>query len=329
MRVLGIGQSNLDRYIVEKTLKNGKISQQHLSELLLGGTVPAALILLARHGVACDFITSLGRDEAANTIANTLRREGITLKINLQSETKINTIIDDVHGQRQKIPCGVIHTPIKNIDKSYLAEFDLIIVDRHERDAFYEVLAKKSGHTKIVIDPSTEVSDFTLTMMKEADYPIVPIESLISFEGHRGFLAAAALVHQICEKPFIVTLSDLGSLYYDGQHMEFLPALPIDAVDTCGAGDIYRGAFAYGVLQGWNIQKCAQYANVAAGLQCTKLGNVPAVPSKDDIKRHLQKPRRSISLHHVDTYFRQLVSDSTNDRSIPVTTNTISGKDKE
>lgn len=318
MRVLGIGESILDQYIVEKVLKNGQRSRRRLPGLRPGGTVPAALVFLARHGISCDFVTSLGLDAEAAMLTEALRTEGIALKSYTQARTKINTIIDDVNGQRTKLHSSIVHTPIKNLDESYLADFDLVIVDRHERAAFYELLRKKSPHTKIMIDPSTEVSDFTLAMMREADYPILPIESLIPLNGNQGFLTASSLAYEVCQKPFIVTLGELGSLRYDGHHMEFLPALPVEAIDTCGAGDVYRGAFAYGVLQGWDARRAAHYANVAAGLQCTKLGNLPAIPDKPAVEKNLRKPRRRISLRHVDEYFRKLVASGEFDTAAPL-----------
>jgi sulfofructose kinase len=310
-RVLGIGESVLDKYVIEDTTNNthDPASTHSIDEMHIGGPALSAIIFLSRAGVACDFMTGIGQDAEAEIIAKALRKEGVTLKGNPQDNTKVNTVLVDSTGQRRRIRSTVSHTPLRKIDTSYLSQFDLIIIDRHQRDAFYDIMRKKKASTKVVIDPSTEVSDFTIDMIRQADYPIVPIESVAQLGEKDGLLESLAATHSYCDKPLIVTLGEFGSLIYSGQRLELIPPLPIRAVDTNGAGDIFRGAFAYGASQDWDLRECAHFANVAAALVCTKVGNVTAIPTKAEISHHLKKPRRNIHLRDVDNYFRRLLQD--------------------
>lgn len=304
MKVLGIGESVIDNYIIEG---QKAATEAPPGGLHVGGVVPAALILLARMGVDCEFMTSLGQDVEGETIASVLENENITVHTNPQPRSKIGTIIVGADGRRKKIHASAKHTPLTGLDRAHLASFDLIIIDRHERAAFYEVMRKKRRATKVVIDPSTEVSDFTRDMIRQAECPIIPIESLCALQDTENIFSAVTALQRQCAQPLTVTLGDLGSLAYDGKHLAFAPALQLPAVvDTCGAGDIFRGAFAYGLLQKWNRQRCARFANIAAGLQCTRLGNVAAIPTKAEITAHARAARRRLDLHHVNEYFQQL-----------------------
>ena len=65
-----------------------------------------------------------------------------------------------------------------------------------------------------------------------------------------------------------------GSLAWcDGREIR-TPAFPVDCVDSTGAGDVFRGAFAAGCLgdPGGDIEDVLAYANAAAALNCRALG---------------------------------------------------------
>ena len=62
-------------------------------------------------------------------------------------------------------------------------------------------------------------------------------------------------------------------------------------MDTTGAGDVFRGAFAYGIFQKWPLKKTAQFATVVAGLKCTRVGGRAGIPT-------LKEVSTSIRQHH-------------------------------
>jgi sugar/nucleoside kinase (ribokinase family) len=153
----------------------------------------------------------------------------------------------------------------------------MIIIDRHERAAFYEVMRLKKSTTAVLIDPSTEVSDFTLDMIRQAEHPVVPIETLVHLPGD-DLLTALDALHTLANKPVTVTAGALGCVLYDGTVVEIVRPLALQSIDTSGAGDVYRGAYAYGILQGWSQRRTASFANTIAGMQCTSAGNMSAIP---------------------------------------------------
>lgn len=293
MKVLGIGESVIDNVyrIAGEVPKNFDPKGMH-SEKHVGGPILTAMIALARLGVPCTYMTSVGRDDDADLIHNLMRHENVRLLPKYQHKTKVNTIvINQQTGQRVKLRGQIKHDSIKDLSRSFLHKFDLIIIDRHEQKAFYEIVKKKKASTKIIIDPSIEISKFTLDMIKYADYPIIPIEAVIptytgSFDDIDHVLKR---LYQWTNKPLIITAGEMGSFIYNGETAELLPPLPIKAVDTTGAGDIYRGAFAYGIIKGWDLKKTARFSNIVAALQCKRLGNAAAIPTKGEIMQHHNK----------------------------------------
>jgi sulfofructose kinase len=273
-----------------------------------GGPVVAALSLLTKLGHDCTLTTTIGKDKPGLSLRRIIKKQGIALQSQPQVATKVNTIVVDAEtGQRQKIHSRVKHAPLKNLDPAFVRSFDLIIVDRHERQAFYEVVKHKNPEAKLIIDPSTEVSSFTLDMMRYADHPIVPIETVVQISEGRSLLQSVQTLQRVCGKTLIVTMGRFGSLVHDGSKLIIVPAMVVETVNANGAGDVYRGAFAFGQLQGWPITKCAEFANAAAALQCTKLGNATAVPSLPAINHSITEGEQlSVNLPLLNDHFTKL-----------------------
>jgi sugar/nucleoside kinase (ribokinase family) len=61
------------------------------------------------------------------------------------------------------------------------------------------------------------------------------------------------------------------------------PGIPVTTVDTTGAGDVFRGAFAYALLRGDEPRDVLRFANAAAAVSCTRVGAMNSVPSLADI----------------------------------------------
>jgi sugar/nucleoside kinase (ribokinase family) len=273
MKVLGIGESVIDKV---------EIAGRQQAMTHVGGPVTIALVVLARLGAQCHYVTSLGPDRTADMIKQLIEAEGMTASYTLQEATKINTMALDGNGQRTKLRSTAEHRPISGVSSQLIREADLIILDRHEPLAFYEVMHYKRPETEVIIDPSTEVSPHTLDMMRCVEHPIVPVETLAHFDSH-DVPTALAKLYDVCGKPVVVTLGELGSLIYDGQEIIEVEPVEVAVVDTTGAGDIYRGAYGYGVLQGWSRQRSAAFANAVAGRHCARRGNHSAVPSRQEL----------------------------------------------
>ena len=85
--------------------------------------------------------------------------------------------------------------------------------------------------------------------------------------------------------------SDLtgGALALDGDHAVRSPAFTVDAVDTTGAGDVFRAGFIHGRLSGWPLDRTLRFANAAAAVSCTRLGALAGIPSLADVEAMLER----------------------------------------
>ncbi|MCB1737756.1 MAG: adenosine kinase, partial [Gammaproteobacteria bacterium] len=73
-------------------------------------------------------------------------------------------------------------------------------------------------------------------------------------------------------RQFAVTLGPKGALIWDGTKLIEIAPTPVKAVDTVGAGDMFAGAFLYGLTQGWDHARAGRLASKASAHLVTAFG---------------------------------------------------------
>jgi len=108
-----------------------------------------------------------------------------------------------------------------------------------------------------------------------------------TFTGKDTLTEAANELKEI-SKTFVITIGPKGSLVYDGNELITVPATEEKPIDTLGAGDMYAGAFLYGITNGLSWKKSGQLANLTSSKVVTIYG--PRVSLKDtvELKKHLE-----------------------------------------
>ncbi len=89
---------------------------------------------------------------------------------------------------------------------------------------------------------------------------------------------AAAEALKKLAKRFAITVGADGSFVYDGQTLHKIPTDKVDVIDTNGAGDMYAGAFLYGLTHELSFVDSAVLANRAASKIVTHFG--PRLPTE-------------------------------------------------
>ena len=78
-----------------------------------------------------------------------------------------------------------------------------------------------------------------------------------------------------------VTLGPKGAWVWtrESGHVLKVPAPAVKAVDTLGAGDVWHGAFTWGLVMGLPMPEIVQWANLAAAMKCEVFGGVTGTPT--------------------------------------------------
>ena len=117
--------------------------------------------------------------------------------------------------------------------------------------------------------------------------PILAEQVAEALTGERDMDRALHALRQPHHTLLCVTLGARGAMLLDGGRIEHVPGFRVQAVDTTGAGDVFRGAFIYALLRGDRPREIVRVANAAAAVACTRHGAFGGVPTLEDISRRL------------------------------------------
>ena len=95
--------------------------------------------------------------------------------------------------------------------------------------------------------------------------------------GKDSVTEAAESLKSLANK-FAITIGADGSLVYDGDTLHTIPTDKVDVIDTNGAGDMYAGAFLYGLTHNMSFVQSAELASRAAAQIVTYFG--PRLPAQ-------------------------------------------------
>ncbi len=285
MKVLGIWEVVIDKtYFIPEFPKEGLKYQAEESVSSIGWPVPAALKLLKNMWAEVKLIGSVGKDPDSIRAEAQFDEYGIETFLVYDISTKVNTVIvNKQNGARTIFKDQIQNSAITEIPIEFIREADIIVFDRSEPKAFDFILQHKKPETKIIVDPSTEYNSKIIHMMQHSTVAVFPIETVDNMSDKYNMRHNLELLYKEIWKTLIITDWWNGTYIFDGKQREVIPALDIIPVDTNWAGDVFRGAFAWGLLQKWDMKKTVEFANRVAGLQCTKKWNLTAVPSREEI----------------------------------------------
>ncbi len=84
-----------------------------------------------------------------------------------------------------------------------------------------------------------------------------------------------------------VTLGAKGSVTYRGGEIIAVPAFAVEAVDTTGAGDVFHGAYVFGLLRGWALREVILFASAVAAMKCRRMGGRAGIPTLEEARTFL------------------------------------------
>jgi len=73
-------------------------------------------------------------------------------------------------------------------------------------------------------------------------------------------------------REFAITRGGDGALVWDGAQRIDIDPVKVDPIDTVGAGDMFAGAFLYGLTQGWDHRQAGDLASALSAKLVTSLG---------------------------------------------------------
>ncbi|HTV60303.1 MAG TPA: PfkB family carbohydrate kinase [Verrucomicrobiae bacterium] len=243
-----------------------------------GGQVASAIVACRRWGLTARYSGKVGDDAAGMFQRREMRREGVRANWvvggGLSSQIAY-ILVDEISGERTvlwKRDASIALRP-NEVKKDWVAGAKVLLVDGHDTPAASRAAKwARESNTLIVGDFDNRYPGVE-KLLHFVDYPIMSKDFPRRLTGERDLLKSlpAILGTYKCLAAG-ATLGRLGVIVWDGEEFHLCPGFRVDAVDTTGAGDVFHGAFAFGLVNGWAMDEILEFSCAAAALNCTEVG---------------------------------------------------------
>jgi len=295
VRVVGLGQACVDYLGTLEAYpeEDGKAELKKVS-VGCGGPASTALVTLSRLSVPTAFLGSVSDDSRGLKIVDNLRAFGIDisgLKVTPGFTSQLAFIaVTRGSGKRTVFwqPGTAPHLEAREIDLGLFPEASILHVDSLMVQAASEAARQaRSLGMYVVMDAGT---------MRKGTFELMPmVDTLIASETFPEPLVgpdvpvetALREIRKLGPSQVIITLGERGSIGLDRDGFRRQEAFQVGALDTTGAGDVYHGAYIYGLLQGWRMSECMRFASATAAINCMHLGAQAGIPDLDAVSRLL------------------------------------------
>jgi len=260
-----------------------------------GGLTATALVAAARLGARCAFAGVLGRDELSRFVLARLRAEGIDVSATLRQpnarpiyssvvvdrSTGARNIFYDIEGvvgASESVPA----TLIRSCRVLFVDNFGVAGMTRASK------LARRA-RIPVVADFENDSDPGFSGLWALADHRIVSKTFAASLTGSSSpQRAARKLLSSSCVVA-VVTCGAEGCWYISRgwSAPKHFKAFKVEAVDTTGCGDVFHGAYAYGLALGMDLGQRICFSSATAALKATQPGGQAGIPSMPQVHSFL------------------------------------------
>jgi len=260
-----------------------------------GGPAANAAVTVSRLGLKSAFAGYLGNDFFGQRHLEEFSQAAVNTDsiIRGDSPTPLSAVLVKPDGKRTVVnhKGDAAPLPAGSLD---LARWhpQVILFDGHEPEVSLALVKAIKGRRISTVLDAGSVHRGSLKLLEQVDYAVVSQKFGRECTGKEDPHQAALKLGQYCPA-VVITLGEAGLVWKNEGGSGSLPAFPIDAVDTTGAGDAFHGAFAAGLASGKPWNDLLTYASAVGALCCAKYGARPGLPTAKGLAAFLKKYQKS------------------------------------
>jgi ribokinase len=249
-----------------------------------GGKGANQALAARRLGADVFMVGCVGDDALAEPALALLRKDGVDMSgvmSEIGTSTGVALIAVSPEGENQITVASGANDRVSARDAAGLPKCDVILCQLECPVAAIEAAADQAAETgglmAINLAPAKPVPD---RLLEQADVLIVN-EIEAEFYGDK--------LHQSGGLVALTLGGDGAVLFKSGVEIARVPAVPVEPVDTTGAGDTFCGALAVALAEGTAPEEALRFASAAAALAVTKPGAQPSLPYRESVEALLKQ----------------------------------------
>lgn len=284
-QILGFGALSVDRILyVDRPFGAGK--GKVVNKVTdFGGNVGTALVAAARLGGNAGFIGWLSADPKADPSGEQLVQNGVAINDaprRADARAVQSTIIVAPDGERfiafdDDIPHGTDDA----LPDAVLAKAGVLLIDSYATHSVPVVARARRLGVAVVADIEWTTGADTDALMAASNHLVLPMafgQRVTGLDTPEEILPA---LWSDDREAVVLTDGARGAYVRQGgdDSLWHVPAHPVVAVDTTGAGDCFHGAYALSLAEGKTPLAAVEFATAAAAISVTGRGGRAALPS--------------------------------------------------
>lgn len=296
-KILVVGSSNTDMVIKSAHIpKPGETIIGGTFFMNAGGKGANQAVAAARLGGDVDFIAKTGNDIFGKQALALFNAEGIHTQGVLTDAAQpsgVAMITVDDKGENSIVVASGANAALMVDDikaqQALVTGANMVLLQLEIPMATVEyVAAIASAANKIVVlnpAPAMPLSDVLLQNIsiitpnehEAALLTGIPVNTVADAE------TAAHILHAKGVANIIITMGAKGALLFTNGQFVFIDAIPVTAIDTTAAGDVFNGALVVALANGSDITAAVRFAVKAAAIAVTRLGAQASAPYLNEV----------------------------------------------
>jgi sugar/nucleoside kinase (ribokinase family) len=253
-----------------------------------GGSAANTIVAVADFGGSAAFVGKIGDDTIGEFFLEDMRKLGIRMDVDptqgsptgtcavLITEDAQRTMLTNLAASVTLNENDICEEKIR--DSTYVYVEGYLLMGESTKAAAYRAMALAKQHgVKVAFTAS---DPFLVNMIRDEIWELIsgPVDLFFcneleakSLTGETSAVACAAKIHEHAEN-VALTLGGNGSLIMHAGEAFPIEGVPVQAIDTTGAGDMYAGALLYGITHGMSWRQAGHLASHAAARVVAQLG---------------------------------------------------------
>jgi sugar/nucleoside kinase (ribokinase family) len=244
--------------------------------LVSGGSAANTIHGLAMLGAKTGFIGSIGKDDTGDFFENDMKKAGVTTYLSRRNSDTGTAVALISPGSERTFAThlgAAVELEANDIDEAYFTDYNILYMEGYLiiNKPLVETACKiaRKNNMKIALDLASynvvdaKLSDFKEIIEKYVDIVFANEEEAKSFTGLNPD-DALNRISELCDIA-VIKIGKEGSLVKRGEEVIKIGTIPVECIDTTGAGDLYASGFLYGYAKGLSLETCGLYGSVLAG----------------------------------------------------------------
>lgn len=301
--IVGLGLANVDVVMRRDKMPTwgdpGVTSGFALAD---GGPAGTACAVAAMFGVPSGLVDTIGNDEIAAIKRQSLVQAGVDVTRLVERDGPEDHVVivyvQERTGDRFfSFVKGFLSQPVlpEELDRDYITDGQYLHLDcTHPKAALQAALWMHEEGKRVVLDASATdrpVPGYVRELVAETDVLICGSGFGAMLTGEKDLYEAGRAILDLGPNTVVQTEGVDGSYTVSRDEEFHIPAFEIDVIDTCGAGDVFHGAYLVGLVKGWDLRKIATFSSAVSAIHCTVLGNRKGIPSMEEVETFLRERR--------------------------------------